>query len=227
MNPVSANPRQNAATRCALSSGERALRNPITGTAACCARDESGHAAAPPSSVINWRRLMSSIGPSFCRRSPLPATGRGGRSTAYLPCHGARGQILGPSLNLSESRQIAASAAPVLPPKTIAQRYHGKLLQRGISIRPMSAWGHSRPSQPILPVGALPLRPETGLEAGPANKEDAPVVHQWHAARFVRKHRVDGDPLLSCRPNGPRTSDRRGGRRPLSTYLCPEHPSHH
>src|SRR3984893_7857133 len=48
------------------------------------------------------------------------------------------------------------------------------VLRCGISNRRMSAWGHSRPSQPILPVGALPLRPETGLEAGPANKEDAP-----------------------------------------------------
>jgi hypothetical protein len=95
------------------------------------------------------------------------------------------------------------------------------------SAQPMSLMGHSRPSQPILPVGALPLRPETGLEAGPANKEDAPVVQQWHAARFVRKHRFDGDPLLSCRPNGPGTSDRRGARLPLSTYLGPEHPSHH
>src|ERR1700737_3808002 len=93
----------------------------------------------------------------------------------------------------------------------------------------MSLMVHSRPSQPILPVGALPLRPETGLEAGPANKEDAPVVHQWHAARFVRKHRFDGDPLLSCRPNGPGTSDRRGARLPLSTYLsvgCRAYPRH-
>ena len=35
------------------------LRNPITGIAGCCARAASGHAAAaPPSSVMNSRRLM-------------------------------------------------------------------------------------------------------------------------------------------------------------------------
>src|SRR3984893_18283980 len=124
--PAWATPWRKALTKWVVSADDKLLRKPTTGILDC-ARDESGHAAAPPSSVINWRRLMSSIGPSFCRRSPLPATGRGGQSTAYLACHGARGQILGPSLNLSESRQIAASAAPVLPPKTIAQRYHGKL----------------------------------------------------------------------------------------------------
>jgi hypothetical protein len=26
----------------------------------------------------------------------------------------------------------------------------------------MSLWGHSRPSQPVLPAGGLPLRPESG-----------------------------------------------------------------
>jgi hypothetical protein len=40
--------------------GEALLRNPITGTAGCCARAASGHAAAPPSSVMNSRRLMFS-----------------------------------------------------------------------------------------------------------------------------------------------------------------------
>jgi len=34
-------------------------RNPITGIADCCARAASGHAAAPPSSVMNARRLMA------------------------------------------------------------------------------------------------------------------------------------------------------------------------
>jgi hypothetical protein len=34
---------------------------PTTGIACCCARTASGHAtAAPPSSVMNWRRLNSS-----------------------------------------------------------------------------------------------------------------------------------------------------------------------
>jgi hypothetical protein len=37
--------------------GERALSNPITGIAGCCARAASGHAtAAPPSSAMNARR---------------------------------------------------------------------------------------------------------------------------------------------------------------------------
>jgi len=41
------------------SSGDLLLRNPITGIAACCPRAASGHAAAaPPSSVMNARRLM-------------------------------------------------------------------------------------------------------------------------------------------------------------------------
>ena len=47
--------------RAADSLGERLLRNPITGIAGCCARAASGHAAAaPPSSVMNSRRLMLS-----------------------------------------------------------------------------------------------------------------------------------------------------------------------
>jgi hypothetical protein len=30
-------------------------KNPITGMAGCCARAASGHAAAPSSSVVQWR----------------------------------------------------------------------------------------------------------------------------------------------------------------------------
>jgi hypothetical protein len=36
------------------------LRKPITGIPACCARATSGHAAAPPSSVMNCRRFIRS-----------------------------------------------------------------------------------------------------------------------------------------------------------------------
>src|SRR5215472_5155057 len=37
-------------------------RSPMTGIAGCCARAASGHAAAaPPSSVMNWRRFMSNM----------------------------------------------------------------------------------------------------------------------------------------------------------------------
>ena len=42
-------------------SGDSPCRNPITGIAGCCARAASGHAAAPPSSVMNSRRLMRSL----------------------------------------------------------------------------------------------------------------------------------------------------------------------
>ena len=48
------------------------LRNPITGIVGCCARAASGHAAAPPSSVMNSRRLI---------RSPR----RRGRATIVVP----------------------------------------------------------------------------------------------------------------------------------------------
>jgi hypothetical protein len=42
-------------------SGEPLLRNPITGIAGCCARAASGKTAdAPPSSVMNSRRLIQS-----------------------------------------------------------------------------------------------------------------------------------------------------------------------
>src|SRR5215470_16536276 len=41
---------------------DAALRNPITGIAGCCARAASGHAAAPPRSVMNWRRLRAGMG---------------------------------------------------------------------------------------------------------------------------------------------------------------------
>src|SRR5262245_16724730 len=40
--------------------GERLLRSPITGNARCCAPAVNGHAAAPPSSVMNSRRLTRS-----------------------------------------------------------------------------------------------------------------------------------------------------------------------
>ena len=36
-----------------------AMQNPITGSIGCCACGASGHAAAPPKSVINSRRRMS------------------------------------------------------------------------------------------------------------------------------------------------------------------------
>src|SRR5262249_43934616 len=39
---------------------------------ACCARAASGHAAAPPSNVMNWRRLGSNMAPPGTRCASLP-----------------------------------------------------------------------------------------------------------------------------------------------------------
>src|SRR5262245_39777614 len=54
-NPASRRPSRNALTTLWDSLGERPLRNPMTEIAACCARAARGHAAAPPSSVMNSR----------------------------------------------------------------------------------------------------------------------------------------------------------------------------
>jgi hypothetical protein len=55
--PASLSPLRNAVARSVLVAPS--LRNPITGMAGCCARAASGHAvAAPPSSVMNSRRLI-------------------------------------------------------------------------------------------------------------------------------------------------------------------------
>ena len=49
--------------------------SPTTGIAGCCARAVSGHAAAPPSSVMNSRRaIMPSMWPSPCEGSPVKGT---------------------------------------------------------------------------------------------------------------------------------------------------------
>jgi hypothetical protein len=60
----------------------------------CCARAASGHAAAaPPSSVMNWRRLMSSMGSSS--EPAVPAYSR-------PRMHRKGSQLLGLDLNRSE-----------------------------------------------------------------------------------------------------------------------------
>jgi len=56
--PASASPWRKPATKGAYPLGVSLLRNPITGIAVCCACTASGHAAAPPSSVMNVRRFM-------------------------------------------------------------------------------------------------------------------------------------------------------------------------
>jgi len=45
----------------AVPPGEPLWRNPIIGIAGCCARAVSGHAPAPPSSVMNSRRFIASV----------------------------------------------------------------------------------------------------------------------------------------------------------------------
>jgi hypothetical protein len=77
------------------------LANPIEGIVGCCALAASGHAAAaPPSSVMNWRRLRSGMG-----SSPEPAV------PAYRRLRMARKrpQVLGVDLNRSESSQAGVS----------------------------------------------------------------------------------------------------------------------
>jgi hypothetical protein len=57
--PVSFRPRRNAASIGTSLSADLALKYPITGIGACCARGASGHATTPlPSATINSRRRM-------------------------------------------------------------------------------------------------------------------------------------------------------------------------
>src|SRR5262245_28393121 len=71
--PASCSPCRNAATRLCPSgsSAARCMSTPIRRIfCACCARAASGHAAAPPSSAMNARRLMSDMGacsPALCQ----------------------------------------------------------------------------------------------------------------------------------------------------------------
>jgi hypothetical protein len=92
---VSFKPRRNAARRCSVPSGDVLRRNPIIGIAGCCARAASGHAAAPPKSAINSRRLImrefsSRVGlPSyFGLETSILARGRAGSNRAVLTAAG-------------------------------------------------------------------------------------------------------------------------------------------
>jgi len=68
--------------------GARLLRNPITGSAGCCARAASGHAAAPPSSAMNSRRFMPGIGLlPWLGTTDNAADGGGERSYASSASH--------------------------------------------------------------------------------------------------------------------------------------------
>jgi len=55
-------PRQSQNRKSPLPGAKRAaIRNPITGAFGCCARAAGGHAAAPPSSAMKSRRLLSNM----------------------------------------------------------------------------------------------------------------------------------------------------------------------
>src|SRR5262249_48641818 len=68
----------NAADWRADASSERGLTRPTTGIAGCCARAASGHAAAPPSRVMNWRAL-SETRPQRRREADCGSWGSRGR----------------------------------------------------------------------------------------------------------------------------------------------------
>ena len=51
-------PLRNATTKCAAVPDVELWRYPMTGLVGCCARAASGHAAAPPKSMMNSRRFI-------------------------------------------------------------------------------------------------------------------------------------------------------------------------
>src|SRR5262245_2912980 len=83
--PASRRPARNAATKCAIGASGVLRRNPMTGIGGGCPRAASGHAAAaPPSTVMNSRRLTSDIAacsPTCQRRTPE------GHGAVWLVCH--------------------------------------------------------------------------------------------------------------------------------------------
>src|SRR5262245_25743920 len=74
MKPLSFRPPWNAGTNGQV--GDALPRKPITGTAACCARAASGHAATPPTSDMNSRRLTASDSRASHRKDSTPRHGR-------------------------------------------------------------------------------------------------------------------------------------------------------
>src|SRR5262245_19304095 len=81
--PSSASPRRNGSIKGAFALAGPPWRNPITAVVGCCARAARGHsAAAPPMSVMNSRRPLSSMALSSLggrpNRSPPQAARLGG-----------------------------------------------------------------------------------------------------------------------------------------------------
>src|SRR5262249_51708262 len=108
-----------------------------------------------PSSVINWRRLMSSMG-----SSPEPAV------PAYrrLRMPRKRPQVLGVDLNCSESSWGAA-----VPVQRIARQVCQDPLHCGISAASLSASGQSRPRKSKPGDHPCPLGPES--EGRPSRRD--------------------------------------------------------
>ena len=125
--------------------GGLAWRNRSPASAA--ARAESGHAATPPSSVRNWRRLRSSMG-----SSPEPAV------PAYrrLRMPRKRPQVLGADLNRSESRRRAACPS-MLRKHPILRIHVGPARSVGASLSLGSIF-----PEPIEAVGAQLCIPHGG-----------------------------------------------------------------
>ena len=118
--------------------------------AGCCwPHAASGHAAAPPSRVMNSRRLTSSIGLA-------PALALQVYRTLKLPHRGR--QVLGADLNHSESRRgSGGSRSCAAASNDSTPRCGGRSLHCGISIRPCRAQRKG-----------LTLRIDLGLQFGDA-----------------------------------------------------------
>src|SRR5262249_10274860 len=118
------------------------MRADVIKPCACCARAASGHAAAvPPRSVMNWRRLRSSMG-----SSPEPAV----PAYSRLRMHWKLPQVLGAALNRSESgRQVPVPLGGRDPAQCLTQR------STASGVRPsLECFGRTDASAP--PAESLP-----------------------------------------------------------------------
>src|SRR6516165_8026269 len=145
----SANPRRKPAITWTYAPGEAIWRNPITGIAACCARAAIGHAAAPPSSVINSRRLIvaprgSKPHTASSHSRPGLGTGRGGCELRPIvldwQCR-LWGPTTGFKTRKAQYQQMLFRFAPdrspieLLPPPALGERGHGGLARRLVAVR--------------------------------------------------------------------------------------------
>src|SRR5262249_22366390 len=120
-----------AAVHCVWAEAVAPPSNPMVGRFTPCARAASGQAAAPPSSVMNSRRLTSGMG------SPSEPAGPAYRKRR-MPRK--RPQVFEGDLNRSESsRQRACPRLPLPPPPlrerraaALVRRLSGRDRQRGV-----------------------------------------------------------------------------------------------